>query len=114
MKIPINNFRWRDSYLPEFLWLRHICRGRLTNYKPADGLISLMPSEFHVASPVPSLQNSVFFEQRRILSILSHHEFIRAQPAFLAGDVLGTPDTFPTFLGILLCGVLDAADLLWA
>lgn len=75
VKIPINNLRWRDNYLPEFLWLRHICRGRLTNYKPADGLISLMPSEFCVASSASCLQNSVCFEQRRILSVLSHHEF---------------------------------------
>lgn len=68
MKIPINSFKWRDNCLPKFLWLTHTGTRRLTNYKPADGLISLEPPEYRVASSVLGFQNTVFLEQRRILS----------------------------------------------
>lgn len=86
---------------------------RLTNYEPADGLISLVPPE--CSSPVPYLQNSVFLGQRTVLySIMSP---TLAQLAFLFQECSGHSEhlTYTECGGkALLCGTSDTADPLWA
>lgn len=112
MKVPIGGFRWRGNCLPKCFRLKHIC-DREANYKPADALISLAPPE-DSAGTWPLL-----FLICRITCPLSREQSspVPSYYDFNSGtteNVLGTINTLPTLLGILLCGVSDAADPLWA